>query len=106
MKFAVALLFTAFIGAQGCMMSSQCGLGEKCRDGVCIDPTNTPGQCGKCGQPPINDYCCGSGVKGHDGNCYCAKGNPGCLNDNECGKGRFCVRTTGKCKCYDPTNCW
>lgn len=61
------------------------------RDMSCIDGRCQLAACAPCGEAPNNRQCCGSGVVGFDGNCYCATGvGEGCAtNPNKCRSGKF-----------------
>jgi hypothetical protein len=93
-KFIIILMFLnviSVVSAKTCVGNWDCAdLGQKCRDNICVF------ECGECGKPPVNGDCCGSGVKGHDGNCYCAGTNTGCINSSDCGPGMVC-QSNGKC---------
>jgi hypothetical protein len=95
--------------SEGCAGNINCPGVEECIDGKCVIPI--PGtQCGECGKLPINGRCCGSGVKDHDGTCYCATGkkdchaadrctaNFDCCDDGQCCRSGTCYENGGSCQ--------
>lgn len=68
------------------------------RDLSCTNGQCTKAECAPCGEAPNNRQCCGSGVIGHDGNCYCATGvGEGCgVNPSKCSSGGFNDECCGK----------
>lgn len=85
--------------SEGCTVNVQCPDSQYCIKNKCVTPK--PGiDCGECGKLPIEGRCCGSGIRGRDGNCYCVSGSSSCTNDSDClggsgGLDRICCG--GKC---------
>lgn len=80
--------------SEGCSANIQCPYYEDCINNKCVTPK--PGvDCGECGQSPIQGKCCGSGVRGQDGKCFCGTSGSSCTNDSDClggsgGSDRIC----------------
>jgi hypothetical protein len=89
-----------------CLIGCNFKLRASTRDMSCVQGRCRLAQCAPCGEPPNNRQCCGSGVVGQDGNCYCATGagegcavkpdkcSSGSFNDECCGKG---TKNEGSC---------
>lgn len=51
----------------GCTPDNHQSVPLSCKAGTCVPPP-----CAPCGEAPNGRRCCGSGVIGHDGKCFCA----------------------------------
>ncbi|KAG9251967.1 uncharacterized protein F5Z01DRAFT_691545 [Emericellopsis atlantica] len=89
----------------GCFADSRSSVPLTCTGGQCTVP-----ECAPCGEAPNGRRCCGNGVRGNDGKCFCVdfSAGGGCLSGGSCKDNTKCCSSgkyEGKCctQCNDPT---